>query len=228
MRTIISLLALLTLAACGSGGVNPIVKDSFSRIPLFKGEEEEAKSPPRRITRAMIDQAGVAAIRAGVIDEDLRSTLFATSANDGYNTFANRIQQSITLRGALVTGTRGLGFDLLSVRASANDPLVRPTRPANWPASVERIYEFPAQGPQGKMVRMTCRFEPGKVQTMVILERSHTGLLITEYCTDERGVTVENLHLVDQSNGAIWRSLQWVSPDLANLDVQVIEPYTGD
>ena len=59
-----------------------------------------------------------------------------------------------------MTGTRGLGTDLLSGWSSAPDPLATPIPPERWPGRVQRVYEFPAEGPQGRIETYDCRFEP--------------------------------------------------------------------
>ena len=122
-----------------------------------------------------------------------------------------------------MTATRGLGWDLLSAWSSPQDPLARPTPPARWPAGVERSYEFPADGPRGRIETYQCRFERGPVREMVILQRRHRGVEFSETCTGPAG-TFENLHLADAGTGFVWRSLQWTGPQMELLDLQVLEP----
>ena len=61
---------------------------------------------------------------------------------------------------------------------------------------------------------------------MTILQVRYQGVQITEICTGPSG-RFENLHFVD-SSGAVWRSLQWVGPKMDLVDLQILEPYTGD
>ena len=125
-----------------------------------------------------------------------------------------------------MTGSRGLGFDLLSARASQPDPLAQAIPPGGWPAGVTRTYEFPADAPRGRMETFECRFERGAAREMVILQVRHRGIEFSEYCQGRAG-SFENLHFADASTGFVWRSLQWTGPRQGLVDLEVIEPYTG-
>ena len=92
-------------------------------------------------------------------------------------------------------------------------------------SQVERVYELPGEGPQGRIERYTCSFEPGKPAEMVILQVRYTGVEVSETCTGAAG-SFENLHFVDAGSGAVRRSLQWIGPKMGNFDMQVLEPYT--
>ena len=141
-------------------------------------------------------------------------------------TYASSLRQTLTLRGSQVTGTRGLGWDLLSATSSRPDPLVRAIPPAQWPAAVTRSYEFPAAVPQGRIDTYQCRFEFGDALDIVILQQPHRGVQVSETCAGPAG-TFENLHLADVSTGFVWRSLQWTGPKQGLIDIEIVLPYTG-
>ena len=219
----LTLAALGLLAACGSQR-DPVLSEAMGALAGM-WRTEPAPEPQRQVTRADIERADVAAILAR-LETDRRGTVLYAAADDGgFVTYVSPLLQQITLRGAEVTGTRGLGTDLLSGWSSGNDPLVRPTPPSAWPAQVERIYEFPAESPQGRIERYSCTFERGAVSEMVILQVRYSGLEMSETCTGPDG-SFENLHFVDPSTGAVRRSLQWIGPKMGHVDMQVLEPYT--
>ena len=62
---------------------------------------------------------------------------------------------------------------------------------------------------------------------MTILQVRYRGVQISEICTGPTGA-FENLHFVDVVSGFVWRSLQWIGPKMDLVDLQVLEPYTGD
>lgn len=219
----VSLAATLLLAACGSQR-DPVVTEAMGALAGMWRTEPAAK-PQRQVTRADIERANVAAILGRVESDKQGTVLYATADNGGYVTYVSPLMQQVTLKGAEITGTRGLGTDLLSGWSSPGDPLVRAIPPARWPRQVERVYEFPGEGPQGRIERYDCRFEPGKAAEMVILQVRYTGVEISETCTGPAG-TFENLHFVDGASGAVRRSLQWIGPKMGHLDMQVLEPYT--
>ncbi len=227
MRTL-ALLALAALCGCGSGGTDPIVRaamDEFGGIWGRRGEQP-AGAPARPITRADITAADVAAIWARLESDPSPTLMYALAQNGGYVTYISPLRQSITLHGTQITATRGLGTDLLSAWSSRPDPLAQAIPPGSWPASVERGYEFPADGPHGELQTFRCTFERGALTEMTILQVRHRGVEISETCTGPSG-SFENLHFADARTGFVWRSLQWVGPSMDLVDMQVLEPYTG-
>jgi hypothetical protein len=152
--------------------------------------------------------------------------MYAVAANGDFVTFMSSFRQAVILRGSLVTGTRGLGTDLMAAWSDGSDPLVQPTPPARWPARIVRHYELPSEGPEGDVLTFDCRIERGAASEVTILQVRHTGVEFSETCTGPRG-TFENLHFADAATGRVWRSLQWTGPTMELLDIQVIEPYTG-
>lgn len=217
------LLGVLILSACGSQR-NPVVSEAMGALAGM-WRTEAPKGPARAVTRADIERANVAAILARVESDKQGTVLYAAADNGGYVTYVSPLMQQVTLKGVEITGTRGLGTDLLSGWSSTPDPLVRAMPPASWPATVERVYEFPAEGAQGRIERYRCSFEPGGVSEMVILQVRYQGVQMSETCTGPDG-SFENLHFVDPSTGAVRRSLQWIGPKMGHLDMQVLEPYT--
>lgn len=230
MRTVLLralILALLPpLAACTNEGFNPFVAEVANQLNPWDEPDETAAATGQPVTRAAIDRADVATIRAR-LETDARPTyLFAASDNGGYVTFASSLRQTMTLRGSQVTGTRGLGWDLLSATSSNPDPLARPIPPGQWPATVTRSYEFPTDDPEGTVLTYRCRFEVNAARDIVILDQAHRGVEISEYCEGPAG-NFENLHLADAATGFVWRSIQWTGPKQGLVDVEIVLPYTG-
>jgi hypothetical protein len=224
-KTIIAL--ALLLGGCTNQGFNPIVVEAVSIVNPWDEPDEAAAATGQPVTRAAIDRADIATIRARLVDDKSPTYLFAASDNGGYITYASSLRQTLTLRGSQITGSRGLGYDLLSATSSQPDPLSRPIPPARWPQQVVRTYEFPADSPQGRVERFACRFEVGPTSDVVILEQGHRVVEFSEYCDGPTG-SFENLHLADASTGAVWRSLQWLGPKQGLIDLEIVLPYTGD
>jgi hypothetical protein len=228
MRRVLAGVALLALTACGSGGKDPMVQAALSEAGGFWARSKPAQQvsqAPQVVTRADIVRANTAAIEARLASDRAPTLLYAASANGGYVTYVSPLRQSVTLHGAAeITGTRGLGTDLLSAWSSVPDPLATPIPPGRWPTRVKRTYELPGAGPQGRIVTFDCTFEPGAATEMTILQIRYRGVQISETCTGPDG-QFENLHFVGAS-GAVWRSLQWVGPKMDLLDLQILEPYT--
>ena len=226
MMRLLALMSLAALSACGSGARDPIVQAAIEEAGGFWAKEEPPAAPPRKITRADIVRADVAAIQARLGSDASPTLMYAAASNAGYVTFSSALQQQIILRNMQITGTRGLGTDLLSAWTETPDPLSRPVPPSRWPAGVRRLYELPSEGPQGTIVAFDCRFEPRVPAEMTILQVRYQGVQIPEICDGPTG-HFENLHFVDAS-GSVWRSLQWVGPKMDLVDLQLLLPYTGN
>lgn len=215
---------LTALAGCTDEGLNPIVAKAVEEVNPFSSPGATAPGTP--VTRAAIDQADVATIRARLVADKSPTYLVAAANNGGYITYASGLRQLIVMRNSQVTGSRGLGYDLLSARSSTPDPLATPMPVSRWPALVQRSYEFPADAPRGRIETFDCRFERGETKRMVILDQPHVGTEISEYCEGPTG-SFEQLHFADDATGFVWRTLTWLGPRQGLVDIEVVEPYTG-
>lgn len=216
----------VALAGCSDGEFNPIVVAAVQEVLPGERAPEQGAPAGAPLTRETITRADVATIRARLVDDPTPTFLVAASDNGGYVTFSSGIRQTLTLRGSWITGSRGLGWDLLSALSSRPDPLTQAIPPAQWPTSVQRSYEFPAFAPQGRIESFECRFAFGAIKEIVILQVRHRGVEITETCEGETR-SFENLHFADVNTGFVWRSLQWLGPQQGMIDLEMVLPYTG-
>ncbi|MXU64669.1 YjbF family lipoprotein [Oceanomicrobium pacificus] len=235
MRYLATAISLLALAACSSGGrVDPVysaVGGALLEATGIRGEgggEGGGGGQPRgqRLTRASIEASGLAMIRIRVGEEEGFNIMLASAKNGPYLTHVSKFQQSVTLNGGWVTGTRGIGHDLMSATSSKNDPVKGQMPPGQWEAQkIEREYEFPGVGPAGRRVRVDCSFEAMDQGEITIVERSYSTVRFIETCEGEE-ITFQNTYFVD-GRGSVWRSRQWIGWRLPPLDVDILEPYTG-
>ncbi len=229
MKFAIGMALALSLGACSnnSGGNGAIFKaalaELFPKMIDTGANAKPAKAPV--LTRAAVEASGAALIRIKLETENARSTLQGVSENGGYVTHISRFGQTITLRGGLVTASRGLGFDLLAVEAASTDPVITAIPLADWPDEVTRVYHFPAQGPTGLLVPVTCRYAPGERLEIEIVEITYSGQQVEEICSGADVSFVNDLFVIPET-GMIWRSLQWLGPEQGRLDLTVIEPFT--
>jgi hypothetical protein len=219
--------ASLTLAACTQEGPNPIVRAGVGEVVArVRGAPPPAPeaAAPRVLTRADIEATGTAAIRGRLFGTGGTGALFyGTVENGGVVSYVTQLRETIGLRGSQIASTRGLGTDLLRATSSPDDPLVRPVPPGQWPAQVERAYEFPGEGARGVVERFSCSFSFGEVRTIAILTRQHRGVEVSETCAGPAG-SFENLHFADLETGFVWRSIQWTGPRQGPVDIEVIVP----
>lgn len=230
LRGLSAAMLAVVLIGCSSGGSKTPTTLFLERFAeRFRGDNDEAAKGPGgpKLTRALVEQSGGSLVYIRLPGDKGRTLMNAASVHDGYVTFISRFGQSVTMLGSRITGSRGLGFDLLSVATTADDPLVRPVPPANWPKRLTRSYTFPGEGPAGKTLRVKCGYAPGGETSVEIVERVHEGILMVEACQGD-GVEFQNFHLADKTTGFVWKSQQWLGPRQGSIELEVIEPYTGD
>ena len=198
---------------------------SGGESPTGAGDGTGRAAPCRH--PADIVSAGVAAIHARPAVRSTPTLLYAASNNGGYITYLSPLRQAVTLRGAAqITGTRGLGTDLVSAWSSSPDPLAV-ADPAVALAGA-RAADLPVagSGPRARSLAFDCSFEPGKVSETTILQ------VRLSWRRDQR-----NLHRTERQlrEPPFCRRRQRLrlahapvdGPKMDLVDVQVIEPYTG-
>lgn len=232
MRIALGALALATaLSACSSGGgTNPVVSALWSKVkPGARREaavtEAEAAARPRiEVTFAKIEETGLAIIRARVGEDTHGVMLYARSVNDNYVTYASQLQQTMTLNGSLITASRAIGYDMLSLRTDEGDPVTVPTPLEDWPERVTRDYRFTGDTPEGNLISVRCKFMKGPAYELALLDRVFDTTIMQGQCRGD-GVRFTNIHLV-QEDGHILRSAQWLGPDQGMVEIDILEPYT--
>lgn len=230
-RSFIAIALTAGLAACSSGGgTNPIVSAIWQKVKpgarqaAREAEAEAAARPEIVVTFAKIKETGLAIIRARVGDDTRGVMLYARSVNENYVTYASQLQQTMTLQGSLITASRAIGYDMLSVRADVGDPVTVPTPPDDWRDSVTRDYRFTGDTPGGRLISVRCRFAKGPAYELELLDKTFDTTIMQSQCAGD-GQRFTNIHLV-QADGQILRSAQWLGPDQGMIEIDILEPYT--
>ncbi|HVH03706.1 MAG TPA: hypothetical protein VM891_12305, partial [Amaricoccus sp.] len=96
MRRSLALALAFFAAACSDEGLNPIVDAAVKEVnPL-----DNAAAPATQgaqITRAAVNRADVATIRARLVDDKSPTYLLAAANNGGYITYASALRQTVPL-----------------------------------------------------------------------------------------------------------------------------------
>ncbi len=232
MRMALGALALATaLSACSSGGgTNPIVSAAWqvvkpgARRAAEEAAAEAAARPAIVITFEKIQDTGLAIIRARVGEDTRGVMLYARSVNDTYVTFASQLQQTMTLNGSLITASRAIGYDMLSLRSDLDDPITLVTPIEDWPQRATRDYRFTGDTPEGRVISVRCKFIEGPDFELELLDKTFDTTIMQGQCRGD-GFRFTNIHLV-QEDGRILRSAQWLGPDQGMVEIDILEPYT--
>lgn len=224
MTRALAVLALVMLGACSSGGTSPVL--TIIKDTVLPPKDEDTPAPTGSgLTREIIEAYGLALIRARIEGEEISNILTGTSLNDKYVTYVSPFRQTITMLGGLVTSTRGLGGDLLSVSHDVGDPITTPVPLESWPSTLTRAYRFPAVGPEGDVQRVTCELTQDTPTTLTQVEVTYAVTPITEACSNDN-IAFTNTYLAETLTGQIWKAQQWVGADVGYLNIDVLEPLT--
>ena len=220
-----SLVLVLALSACSSGGSEPLVSGVWDRIKASRSKDDGSGPAGKQVpSREQIEKFDLALVQMSLAGENVWPIMFARSVNGPYATYAGgKVPQSLTLRESQVTATRGLGTDLISASSSANDPLKVLTPPGDWPAQVNREYRFAGSGPQGRLERYTCVIQKA-AETQITLAGTTIDVVgFAESCSGQDG-TFQNLYAADARTGRVWQSVQYIGAAMPMLTLEVLEP----
>lgn len=216
-------LAALALAGCADDGATGVGELLLRQGDRLLPVAEPAFAGPT-LNRAAINQLPYAAIEVRFGEAETGGLMGALSENAGYVTYFSAARQALVLRGGAVTGSRGLGHDLLGHEADAGDPVTAQLPASQWPDSVLRVYTFrdPAGGTYQRAVK--CVLRRGPDERFVIYEVALDLARFDEECGN-RDLRFANVYWIDAATGQVWRSRQWLGPEAAPVTIEVLRPF---
>lgn len=222
------------LTACGSD-------QKTTQLPrmwggLVKGIGSGVVKKVSSVAGGADKSATAAAPKAGDTDKVVRGALAATpgpialvvrernaavsamtpvQTNGQYQTWMSAQGQSVTLRGGVLSATRGLGDDLMASELSAAAAAIQARRPGAY----TRIYEHLSGQGENSVLVANCELSKVKSERVAIGEIDGNATVLREACQHPSGISFENLYWVDGS-GRFLKSRQWVSQSVKYLIVQ--------
>ena len=130
------------------------------------------------------------------------ATLLLVARNQGVETWQTGDAVSISLRGGLIVGTRGLGFDVMGSDVSQTLSALSGGRAG--PYSVTRSY-------------LTADNQPGQVTASCKMRASGKDRHHIEECSAATG-SFRNEYWLDGA-GRVVRSVQWIGPEIQYLNI---------
>lgn len=230
IRAALAACALSLLAACGS---DPDREGTFALAqaasatalgPLF-GESADlppqAANTPETLAPILAQFPPGPALRFDVLSLDQSALAFTTATNGPYRTFATVTAQTITLRGGLVTSTRGFGWDLMSSATNGAAEIIR----RRGSGTVDRIYRYLSAMDDEVETVARCSIAPEGSETITLASGARfatTRLRETCEIGDQSArETFTNRYWVT-AGGAIPRSEQRISDRIGALRIEVI------
>ena len=211
------------LSACSSTGENTFEQLGALTKAAYFGAEEPERVPD--LTRAQLNEIPFATIALRLGDGP-RTFLVPLADNGGYLNYLGAGGRGLVMLEGAVAGTQSLGQDLQAVRYQPDDPVAHPTPVAGWPGQLYRDYQFAQRSGAEYSITLACVFERLVSETIDIVEIDFDVVRISEICTNARRQVV-NTYWVEEETGFIWKSTQWIGPNLPPATIEIIRPYSG-
>lgn len=136
--------------------------------------------------------------------------------NRGYETYGTADRRSIVLRGGMLTGTRGLGHDVMSSDVAEVRALVSNRRSG----TARRVMRY-LDGEDLTVARVwQCDVRVGDIGRVTLAQRKADVTEVTETCAGD-GPDFTNTYQVG-AEGRILASRQWHSPPVGYLSIRTL------
>ena len=218
-RSIAALAACLALAACGNRSDQNQIFKTLSAGFLKKGDQQGGSATPEQVAIAIQQslQGTDLPLALAVMDKrNATAILTRIETNGAYGTWGTSDRRTIILRGGLVTGTRGLGNDVMSAEIDAVAALVS----ARKGGTATRVQRYLDGENHTVALVAECTVARGGAKHVKIGEINTRVTEMTERCSAGQ-TQFENSYLVDPSGYAV-QARQWLSPANGHISIQAL------
>ncbi|PRY23016.1 group 4 capsule polysaccharide lipoprotein GfcB/YjbF [Aliiruegeria haliotis] len=159
-------------------------------------------------------------LKLAVLEETQRTAVLIRFAQNGpYTTWRTSSRQTVTTRNGIVTGTRGLGYDLMSSDLGTASSMITGRRSGQ----ANRVYRHLSGENHEVPMLMRCSYSPSGSDTVQLpTGRSYSATKMSERCENDDGLKIRNTYWVT-SGGAIPQSIQWISPEVGKVALQTLK-----
>lgn len=224
IRKVVLLVSAMTVAACTNDARR---EGDFALLagfgaalvaPLRTASEprQQAASTPQAVSR-VLEQIPQDVPVVRVEAPNLGQSAFAVEAgrNRGTRTFSSFSGQNFTFRNGVLIGTRGLAYDLMSIRTDNAEQLIANRQSG----SVSRTYRFLDPGDDEVDFPVDCEIaSEGADSTTLSSGQSFAATRMRETC-QTGPFTFNNFYWVTGS-GRVVRSEQWVSREVGMVRIE--------
>ena len=217
-----SLLALLALLAACSGGSEQ--RDGKAAVAsqigtAIKNLRARRNAEPPNVTRALIEEIGQTLLEIDVRSRDVTGYFFLLDTRGDVQLWRANDGGQIVLRAGLLTGTRGVGYDLAS---SSYRPTLAALR--NGSGTATRRYDIRDGLNKAVTISAQCRFQRAGTERIVIFDVPFDTRKVEEVCAIEGQPQITNAYWLEQKTGVVLQSLQWMGPDIGQVRLRLIYP----
>ncbi|MDF1872318.1 YjbF family lipoprotein [Vannielia sp.] len=220
----------LALAGCGNdpnrGAGNTLLKDitQVLRKTVSKGDNKGGAQTDAQVAQLVplaLKRVKGSALLALLNDGKQVAVLGEQENRAGYMTYTTTERQTLTLRGGIITSSRGLGGDLMSSSVDETARLVR----ARSAGQGQRVMRFLTGDWQEVGLSFACRVSRDQAETIPTATRGNvqTQRMIEICRSTSGGTTFTNIYWVS-GGGTIWQSRQWLGNDNGYIAVSLLRP----
>ncbi|MCZ0811202.1 MAG: YjbF family lipoprotein [Pseudomonadota bacterium] len=203
-------LAGALMAGCSSGK-----EDSASTLAIVKGlfkPRPQASPPDAAQLNAAITGSLAASERPLVLltlaDHRVITIVERIEVNGAHETFAAPDRRTLTLMQGMLSGTRGLGHDLMSADVAESARLIS----AREDGAARRVQRY--MNGENQIIEMTadCSVTRGDARRLTIGEIVARPVIEMHETCRMSDWQFENSYMVDAASGRVLQSRQWVGP----------------
>ncbi|MCR8549526.1 YjbF family lipoprotein [Salipiger sp. P9] len=205
-RAFLGLTAALGLAALAGCSNDPYFVNPITTVydAVFKGKQKPTALTQQQILQTLA-ATDLPVAFFDVADRDSQTLLIQIETNGPYRTFATATRQAVVMRDGMITGTRGLGGDLMSVDEGPLLDLVR----ARGTGDVVYIQRFLTPEDITEVLTYRCGVEPDKRVDVAMGLVNTPAQEMVAACESPDGPPFVDYYVVDPS-GQIVASRQWL------------------
>lgn len=213
----------LGLAGCSSDSVGgnqtaTVLREIVSTVTGAGKDEGDGGGAPReqQIAQAVAAAEDPLAL-ATRVDNGAWSFLIEIERNGPYHTYASPNRQTVIFRDGVVTGTRGLGGDLMSSDIGESLALIHARRAG----TATRVMRFLDGENHTYAFTFSCDIAVGDTRELTSGAISTQVRQVTETCRDgEREIS--NIYMV-ASDGMVLASSQWLGPTTGDFSIRQLK-----
>jgi hypothetical protein len=219
IRSLIWLAGICLIAGCGTERQGATAQVFQGVKSLFQsGPATTPPGPDDLLTRDVIDQVVVPYAMVGIERRGAYASMTLAGTNRAHESWVTSDGAGIVLKNGVLTGTKGLGADLLTADLGGIEAMIPSAQGATT-----RVHRF-LDG-EGRIFAATyqCSLSAGGNEDVTIIGRTYATRLIIENCVSDQN-SFENKYWIGRSDGVIWQSRQWVSAGVGHVLLLTLVP----
>ncbi|MCZ4352917.1 YjbF family lipoprotein [Roseovarius aestuarii] len=201
-------LTCVALAACSNAPERQVTAGGMAKS-ILKGRSKPAPVDPNQLAtsiQTVLSSTNAPVIALAIPNRKAATVMQQVELNHGYATFGTSDRRSVTLRGGMVTGTRGLGEDIMSSNISGVQALIAGRKNG----TAQRVVRY-LNGEDVTVTQVsTCTVRVKDTGRYKMADIDSAATTVNEVCRSEDGEFTNSYRVAP--NGRVLQSRFWHSP----------------